>query len=293
MVKYSSDAWAKCKDLKSSGAEITDANHIGNLNPFRYRGYYYDTETKLYYLQSRYYDPEIGRFITIDDISYLDPDAINGLNLYAYCGNNPVIMVDTSGNFAISTILIGCLIAFGVGTTASVVSQGLQYGWGNISIAQALIDGLFAAASVVLAASSISLIASIGIGAAMSFSQYAIGSAIHGESLTLEGTIISLVLGGAGGAISGAGAKSISTAKTIYENMSGRAAQGVKALVTTVQKYGLGSKQLSLVQNLYKNAIQTALNQGTRQAFTQGVIKIGIYTATLPVINYLVNKIPF
>ena len=98
MVKYSYDAWGNCKVLNASGAEITDANHIGNLNPFRYRGYYYDTETKLYYLQSRYYDPEIGRFITIDDISYLAPDAINGLNLYAYCRNNPVNRVDATGH---------------------------------------------------------------------------------------------------------------------------------------------------------------------------------------------------
>ena len=60
------------------------------MNPIRYRSYYYDAETKLYYLKSRYYDPELGRFMTIDDISYLDPDTINGLNLYAYCGNNPV-----------------------------------------------------------------------------------------------------------------------------------------------------------------------------------------------------------
>ena len=98
VVKYSYNAWGNCKVLNASGTEITDANHIGNLNPFRYRSYYYDTETKLYYLQSRYYDPEIGRFITIDDISYLNPDAINGLNLYAYCGNNPVNRVDATGH---------------------------------------------------------------------------------------------------------------------------------------------------------------------------------------------------
>ena len=61
------------------------------------RGYYYDTETKLYYLKSRYYDPEVGRFISVDGIEYLDPETINGLNLYAYCGNNPVMNVDSNG----------------------------------------------------------------------------------------------------------------------------------------------------------------------------------------------------
>ena len=52
----------------------------------------------MYYLKSRYYDPEVGRFITIDDISYIDPETINGLNLYAYCGNNPVNRYDSTGN---------------------------------------------------------------------------------------------------------------------------------------------------------------------------------------------------
>ncbi len=70
---------------------------IAELNPFRYRGYYYDIETGLYYLNSRYYDPEIGRFINADDISYLDPESINGLNLYAYCVNNPTNLSDETG----------------------------------------------------------------------------------------------------------------------------------------------------------------------------------------------------
>ena len=70
-------------------------NSVAKLNPFRYRGYYYDAETGLYYLNSRYYDPSIGRFINADDISYIQPTDINGLNLFAYCGNNPVMYVDS------------------------------------------------------------------------------------------------------------------------------------------------------------------------------------------------------
>ena len=88
--KYSYTAFGEC--------EIeTDKNGIATKNPIRYRGYYFDEETGFYYLKTRYYDPETGRFITIDDISYLAPDTINGLNLYAYCGNNPVMMVDPDG----------------------------------------------------------------------------------------------------------------------------------------------------------------------------------------------------
>ena len=97
MVNYIYDVWGNHAVLDANGADITDPNHIGVLNPFRYRGYFYDVETGLYYLQTRYYDPEIGRFITIDGIEYLDPETINGLNLYAYCGNNPVMNVDSIG----------------------------------------------------------------------------------------------------------------------------------------------------------------------------------------------------
>ena len=97
VVRYKYDAWGECKVLNASGVEITGNSHIGILNPFRYRSYYYDTETGFYFLKTRYYDPEIGRFMTIDDLSYLDPDSINGLNLYAYCGDNPMMRVDAIG----------------------------------------------------------------------------------------------------------------------------------------------------------------------------------------------------
>ncbi len=119
MVEYVYDAWGNHAVLDANGADITDVNHIGNLNPFRYRGYFYDVETGLYFLKTRYYDPEIGRFISPDDIEYLDPSAINGLNLYSYCLNNPVMYADPSGHFAISTFLIGLAIG-------SLVSWGLS-----------------------------------------------------------------------------------------------------------------------------------------------------------------------
>ena len=68
-------------------------------NPFRYRGYYYDTSIGLYYLNSRYYDPETGRFLNEDLVGYLEPETIGGINLYAYCLNDPVNDIDPSGHF--------------------------------------------------------------------------------------------------------------------------------------------------------------------------------------------------
>ncbi|MCR4673268.1 MAG: RHS repeat-associated core domain-containing protein [Lachnospiraceae bacterium] len=81
-------------------------------NHLLYRGYYYDSETGLYYLNSRYYDPEVGRFINSDDARYLGANGnLNSYNLFAYCLNNPVALSDNSGKFAITTaILIGSAI---------------------------------------------------------------------------------------------------------------------------------------------------------------------------------------
>ena len=93
VVEYKYDAWGNHEAEVASEEYVT----LANLNPFRYRGYYYDSETGLYYLQSRYYDPTIGRFISPDSVDYLDPESINGLNLYIYCLNNPVMYIDQFG----------------------------------------------------------------------------------------------------------------------------------------------------------------------------------------------------
>ncbi len=128
------DAWGNHKVLDANGVEISATTHVGHVNPIRYRGYYYDVETGLYYLQSRYYDPEVGRFISPDSVDYLDPDSINGLNLYAYCGNNPVMNVDPTGHSFWLVLAIAALLftPFGgalVQATVSVVSYAVMSLW--------------------------------------------------------------------------------------------------------------------------------------------------------------------
>ena len=82
-----------------SGTDVSVNNgHIANINPLRYRGYYYDTETGLYYLNSRYYDPETGRFVNADEI-VAGIGNRQGYNLYSYCNNNPTNLCDNSGNW--------------------------------------------------------------------------------------------------------------------------------------------------------------------------------------------------
>ena len=92
VVTYTYDAWGN--HLATTG---TMAETLGDVNALRYRGYVYDTESGLYYLQSRYYDPEMGRFINADSLISTG-QGILGNNMFAYCGNNPITRIDTFGN---------------------------------------------------------------------------------------------------------------------------------------------------------------------------------------------------
>lgn len=211
VVKYTYDAWGNNKVSNVNNVIITDANHIGNLNPFRYRGYYYDTDTKLYYLKTRYYDPEAGRFISQDGVEYLDPDTINGLNLYAYCGNNPVSNVAPNGN-AWWHWLAGALAVVGVALVVAAITV-LTAGVGTA------LAGTMAGAVIYGAAQGIVIGAAVGT---------AVGGIIGGATSgwTAEGILTGMGIGlGAGSIIGGviggfAGASSF-TANSVYITQNG------------------------------------------------------------------------
>lgn len=115
-ARYAYDAWGNHKVFTPTGNEDTNPNSVGNLNPFRYRSYYYDIDLKMYWLSFRYYDSYVGRFISPDDYSYLDYTKIHGLNLYAYSKNNPVMLYDPSGHvwLIIAAIVVSALISVAV-----------------------------------------------------------------------------------------------------------------------------------------------------------------------------------
>ena len=117
VVSYEYDPYGK---LLSTTGDL--ATTLGVANPLRYRGYYYDTETGLYYVSSRYYDPEIGRWINADttDVLSLPYYHPGQYNLFSYCNNNPVNDRDDDGQLSwLAKIAIGAAaIAIGVGVTA-------------------------------------------------------------------------------------------------------------------------------------------------------------------------------
>ncbi len=95
VVSYTYDAWGKVESISGSSADT-----VGKLNPMRYRGYYEDTEVGLYYLQSRYYNPKVCRFISTDEPLVINNTILDttDANLYAYCNNNSINMIDMNGN---------------------------------------------------------------------------------------------------------------------------------------------------------------------------------------------------
>jgi len=93
VAEYSYTAFGEC-------TIVSNVNNIATINPFRYRGYLLESNSGLYYLKTRFYNPKTGRFISPDDTKYLQPNVINGLNLYAYCNNNPVMNIDPNGTWS-------------------------------------------------------------------------------------------------------------------------------------------------------------------------------------------------
>ena len=123
LVSYTYDAWGNhVVTPYNNGLSIVP---VAN-NPIRYRGYYYDVETSLYYVSSRYYDPEIGRFINADDIDYLGADGSPlSYNLFAYCMNNPVNRFDVNGNWSMPNWLKVTVGAVAIaGLAAATVCTG-------------------------------------------------------------------------------------------------------------------------------------------------------------------------
>jgi RHS repeat-associated protein len=168
VVTYTYDAYGNIQ-----GINDTSSIGIGTINKVRYKGYYYDDETSFYYCHTRYYVPHWTRWLSGDDVGYLDPATPSGLNLFVYCNNNPVMYIDQSGNFPVLAFL--SLIALvGLGLTIGGVASdnNLLTGIGLTMIAIpalitggiGLVKGIFAGATLTGIIGAGTIITGIGTG---------------------------------------------------------------------------------------------------------------------------------
>ena len=191
VVSYTYDAWGK--PLTVTGSLATT---LGTHNPLRYRGYVYDTETELYYLQSRYYNPDTGRFLNADAFTSTG-QGFTGNNMFAYCGNNPVARKDDGGAFW--HLVVGGILGGIIGGISAAVSGG--------DAVDVLIGVAAGAASGVLAASGAGLATEIVGNAVISMASNAasqVNSIVKDEDKTLKDFDVGdMLFDGAVGAVTG------------------------------------------------------------------------------------------
>ena len=193
VASYSYDPWGKL--LSSSGT-------LADINPLRYRGYYYDAETGFYYLQSRYYDPEIGRFINADSYASTDATGLLSTNMFAYCENDPVNKSDPDGEVAHLAIgaVVGAIANVGFSYLNHMIA-GESYG-----LKEAALDALSGAASGALAASGVGLLGQVIGNGLTSGVAYFARADINNQRTTTSGFLVSIAEGMMSGAIGGKGA---------------------------------------------------------------------------------------
>ena len=191
------DSWGKL--LSTSGSL---ASTLGKNNPFRYRGYVYDEETGFYYLRSRYYDPEVRRFISAD-VLLSTGQGVLGHNAYAYCLNSPIIRVDLDGDFGglILGAIVGAVVNAAVNIASTIASNAIEKK--DLSLTEIVTVGLLGAAEGALSVlcPGASVIIGASFGAANSIASGIIRKEPFGS--IVGDTIISVGFGALGGAMSG------------------------------------------------------------------------------------------
>ncbi|MBP3560402.1 MAG: RHS repeat-associated core domain-containing protein, partial [Clostridia bacterium] len=225
VTRYTYDSWGKL-------ISVTGNALLGTLNPIRYRSYYYDNESGMYYLQSRYYNPEIGRFICADevDVVSVSPDSANyDKNLFAYCDNNPVVRADSSGYIwhIVGGAAFGSLFA-GIMTIGSNLLSGESVTKG---LATSMVAG---AASGALAASGIGIVGMVAGNTAISMVENGVNQIIENngfDNFDVKDMVKDGVVGGTFAAIGGKGSGS--------KHLTNLGKQSVKRTFNAVTNKGL------------------------------------------------------
>ena len=240
VVNYKYDSWGKLISITGSMSET-----LGKDNPYRFKGYYYDDETRMYYLKSSYYQPEICRFISADTIEVLDCQGdLNDKNLYAYCDNNPVMRVDTGGQIWIT---LGIMAAGGgigmvIGAASSAITQYMFNGeinWKSVGVAAV---GGFVSGAV--AASPLGLTGQIGVGAAVGAVSYVADCKVNGSALKVDELAVSATAGAVLGRIGGSGANQYKALSNTIKTASKTTARFTR-LISTKGSASLAAKRIA------------------------------------------------
>ena len=236
VVSYEYDAWGKVSSVTGSMADT-----LGQINPIRYRSYYYDNETGFYYLNSRYYDPEIKRYINADttDLLAASPEISHwDKNLFAYCDNNPVIRADSSGE--IWHIVIGAVVGGLVNGAIKAVSNLIEGKKVTDGLGTAILSG---AASGALASTGVGIGVMIIGNASISMAENAANQIIANkgfENFDAVSVMIDGVAGGISGAIGGAGTGSKHLTnlgkQTVKRSVKTTVHKGIKAGIRGTKK---------------------------------------------------------
>ena len=205
------------------GKVLTATGTIASLNPLRYRGYYFDSETGLYYVSSRYYDPEIGRFINADS-QLNQKDGILGYNMFAYCHNNPIMYSDPTGHsITLACIIIGAVIGAVAGGCAGAYVSKKQTG---------KVNGWAVAAGAV-GGGVVGGLVGWGVGAAIT----AVGTAATGSAATAAAPVVQQ-------AVEKASSSAEAASTTVYRSIS----QAEAISIQTMNKFSLAQGAMECKQ---------------------------------------------
>ena len=256
LVTFTYDAYGNCT--------VSGDASLASYCKIRYRGYYFDTETGLYWVQTRYYNPEWCRWISPDTLDYLDPETAHGLNLYAYCGNDPVNFADPSGQSAIGTLVAFFFFGLFTGAVSGVMKQVSQHGFDVKGWRwQEIVGDMFISASLAFAFAAGGL---VGIGAV---------SGLASGGLFVGSAMLSFA--------AGAGAYVIENYNNETFSINNMLIHGGINALNGIQNFGLGVffGNIGMWNTLNNSGLKTNIwANGQKGVMKRFVVEIANYVAT-------------
>ena len=259
VVRYQYNSWGKV-----TSTQDTSGVSLATLNPFRYRKYVYDPETGLYCLGSRYYDPEVGRFVNADDtdVIFAKPQELYHKNLYVYCDNNPVVREDQGGNLwgLLATMAVGAVIGMAIQYANDVVTNIAEGKTGAdvFAFRSARVDYVVAAVSGALAATAVGKVGQAIGNAAISGISYALNQENSGKRINPVDTVVNVGIGAVCGLVGGDGANG-----TRLYGVNKRATQVMATTHSAKKMAQYAAKKAAVRRAFYISVARTAASSGT------------------------------